>query len=349
MTEQTQARIRLHNFIEDIERSIDTPIDLKGMEVKSIMIGAMGGSAISSNIVVSCCADCAKIPISIIRSPVIPGWVGPDTLTVISTYSGNTDETLEMYKRAKAVKSPIIVITSGGKVEGMAESDGYPILKIPTGYQPRYSSGYMIGYLAAIIAASGYPAFSNNLKSCLDSLRSYRNYMEVQGSLAYLLADKYKDCVPMICTESKFKSIALRWKSQFNENSKTICFDSALSELDDFEKAPWANYKGKKLTLILIAGEDDMADDSLLKRAANNLEKMGFPFDLIAVGGNTREERLFRAWILGDYVTVYMAEHYGIDPEITTVITELKKRIRGEIRVRIIQSASRRRDGQIGA
>lgn len=330
MMEQTQARMRLHSFIDDIERSIDTKIDLKGIAVKSIMIGAMGGSAISSNIVVSCCANNTSIPISIIRSPLIPSFVGPDTLTVISTYSGNTDETLEMYERAKTAGSPIIVITSGGKVVKMAESDGYTILKVPTGYQPRYSSGYMIGYLAAIISAAGYPAFSNNLKSCLDNLKAYRNYMEVKGSLAYLLADKYKDCVPVICTESKFKCIALRWKSQFNENSKTICFDSALSELDNFELKPWTNYKGKKLRLILIAGESDMADGSLLKRAADNLQSIGFPFDLIAVGGNTKEETLFRAWILGDYLTVYMAEYFGIDPEITTVISKLKKRIRGE-------------------
>ena len=239
--EQTQARMRLHSFIDDIEKSIDTKIDLKGIDVKSIMIGAMGGSAISSNIVVNCCADTIPIPIYIIRSPIIPGSVGSDTLTVISTYSGNTDETLEMYEKAKVAKSPIIVITSGGKVEKMAESDGYPVLKMPTGYQPRYSSGYAIGYLAAIISALGYTSFSDNLKSCLDSLKSYRNYMEVQGSLAYLLADKYKDCVPVICTESKFKCIALRWKSQFNENSKTICFDSSLSELDDFELQPWTN------------------------------------------------------------------------------------------------------------
>ncbi len=133
--EQTQARMRLHSFIDDIEKSIDTKIDLKGQEVKSIMIGAMGGSAISSNIVVSCCSENTAIPIYIIRSPQIPSSVGPDTLTVISTYSGNTDETLEMYKRAKAAGSPIIVITSGGKVEGMAESDGYTVLKVPTGYQ----------------------------------------------------------------------------------------------------------------------------------------------------------------------------------------------------------------------
>ena len=328
--EQTQARMRLHSFIDDIEKSIDTKIDLKGAKVKSIMIGAMGGSAISSNIVVSCCSNNTAIPVYIIRSPTIPKSVGPETLTVISTYSGNTDETLEMYKSAKAAGSPIIVITSGGKVEGMAESDGYTVLKVPTGYQPRYSSGYMIGYLAAIISAAGYTMFSNNLKACLGSLKAYRNYMEVQGSLAYLLADKYKDCVPVICTESKFKCIALRWKSQFNENSKTICFDSALSELDSFELKPWTNYKGKKLRLILIAGESDMADGSLLKRAANNIESIGFPFDLIAVGGTTKEETLFRAWILGDYVTVYMAEHFGIDPEITTVISKLKKRIRGE-------------------
>jgi glucose/mannose-6-phosphate isomerase len=307
---------------------MNTPLDLSDMKIRNILIGAMGGSAISANVVVGSCSKYLPIPMTINKTPIIPGWVGPETLTLISTYSGNTDETLEMYNRAKAAGSPIIVLTSGGKVEQMAADDGYLVLKIPTGFQPRYSSGYMIGYCAAILSALGYPQFSENVRECLPRLRNYRNYLETQGSLAYLLAEKYKDNVIVICTESMYRPVAYRWKSEFNENAKTICFDSALSELDNFETEPWASYKGGKLRIILIAGERDMADDSLLRRAVANLEDLRLPFDLVAVVGMTHEERLLRAWMLGDYVTVYIAEIFDIDPEITTVISELKNRIR---------------------
>jgi len=326
----TQARKRLHEFLDDIRDSIDTKVDLGDVKVKEIFMGSMGGSAISANIVAGCCSHYMDIPISVNRSPIIPSWVGPNTLSIISTYSGNTDETLEMYDKCKAAGSHIVVITAGGKIKDIAAKDGYPVLFVPTGFQPRYSIGYMIGYIAATFSSVGYPEFSDRLKACMSSLEAYRNYLEAPGSLAHLLAHKYRDCVPVICTENKYKSVSLRWKAQFNENSKMISFDTALSEFNYCEANPWAEYKGSKMRLIVLTGEDDLVDGGKVKLAVQNIETLGFPFDLVAIGGNTHEERLFRALILGDYVTVYIAELKGIDPEITTVIAELKRRIRGE-------------------
>jgi glucose/mannose-6-phosphate isomerase len=328
--EQTQARTRLHNFLEDIRYSIDTEIDLGERKVNGIFMGAMGGSAIASNIVANCCAHYLDMPLTTNRSPIIPKWVGKDTLSIIATYSGNTDETLEMYNKVKATGAVMVVITSGGKIKGIAEKDGIPVLTVPTGFQPRYSAGFMIGYIAAIMSSIGLPEFKNRLKGCLASLENYRNYLESPGSLAYLLADKYKGSVPVICTESKYKCVSLRWKAAFNENAKTICFDTALSEFRYCEQNPWAEYKGKNLRLIVLTGENDLAAGGPVNNAVKNIESLEFPFDLVAVAGSSHEERVFRALILGDYVTVYMAEAAGIDPETTPVITELKKRIRGE-------------------
>ena len=328
--EQTQARARLHEFLDDIRYSIDTNIDLGTKKINGIFIGAMGGSAISANIVANCCSHYMDVPLTTNRSPIVPNWVGKGTLSIISTYSGNTDETLEMYEKVMSKGSTVIVITAGGKIKDIAEKDGIPVLMVPTGFQPRYSAGFMIGYIAAIMASAGYPEFKNRLKNCLGSLEMYRNYLEAPGSLAYLLADKYKGYIPVVCTENKFKAVSLRWKAAFNENAKTICFDTALSEFSYFEANPWSEYKGKKLRLIVLTGENDLSEGGPVKTAVNNIVSLSFPFDLVAIGGTTHEERLFRALILGDYVTVYMAEAAGIDPETTPVITELKKRIRGE-------------------
>ena len=221
-----------------------------------------------------------------------------------------------------------MVIASGGKLIEMAKMDDYPVLPIPCGFEPRFSAGYTIGYIGAIMAAIGHPEFKKRMKECLPSLENYRNYLEMPGSRAHLLSQKYADCVPVLCTENKFKPVSLRWKAAFNENAKTICFETSLSEFNYFEKTPWASYKGDRMRLIVLAGEDDLADGGLVKRAVQNIESLGFPFDFVAIGGKTHEERLFRALILGDYLTVYIAEAAGIDPEITPVISELKRRIR---------------------
>lgn len=326
----TQAMSRLHEFLDDLRQTINTEIDLKGFRTKDIFMGGMGGSAISANIVANCCSAYMSIPISVNRSPIVPRWVGEDTLSIISTYSGNTEETLEMYDRVRGTGSRIIVITAGGKIRDMAARDGYSVLTVPTGFEPRYSAGYMIGYIAAIFASIGYPEFRDRVKSCLPSLENYRNYLEAPGSMAHLLAEKYDDCVPVICTENKFKSVSLRWRAAFNENAKTMCFETSLSEFNAFETTPWASYKGDRMRLIVLTGEDDLAEGGLVKRALTNIESLGFRFDLVAVGGTTHEERLFRALILGDYVTVYIAEAAGIDPEKTSVISELKRRIRAK-------------------
>jgi len=325
MTEQ--ARARLHEFLDDLKKTLDTPISIKG-SFDSVFMGGMGGSAISANIVAGCCSRYSDITMSMNRSPIVPRWVGKNTLSIISSYSGNTEETLEMYDKCKEYESPIIVITAGGKIKEMAQKDGYQILPVPSGFEPRYSAGYMVGYIGAIMASIGHPEFKEKLKDCLPSLENYRNYLEIPGSTAHLLAKKYSDCVPVLCTENKFKPVSLRWRAAFNENAKTICFETSLSEFNYFETTPWASYKGNRMRLIVLTGEDDLFDGGLVKTAVNNIESLGFPFDFIAVGGESHEERLFRALILGDYLTVYIAEAAGIDPEITPVISELKRRIR---------------------
>jgi glucose/mannose-6-phosphate isomerase len=324
------AKDKLHEFLDDLRSTLDSEIDLEDIQFTDVFMGGMGGSAISANIVATCCSEYMSIPICVNRSPLVPNWVSKTTLSIISTYSGNTEETLEMYERVKAAGSPIIVITAGGKIKPMAEADGYPVLLVPTGFEPRYSAGYMIGYIAAIFAKIGYPEFKDRIMACIPSLENYRNYLEAPGSMAQLLAEKYGDCVPVLCTENKFKPVTLRWRAAFNENAKIICFETNLSEFIYAETTPWASYKGKRMRLIVMAGENDLYDGGLVKQAIQNIESLGFPFDLVALAGTSHEERVFRALILGDYLTVNIAEAAGIDPEVTTVISELKRRIRAK-------------------
>jgi hypothetical protein len=112
-----------------------------------------------------------------------------------------------------------------------------------------------------------------------------------------------------------------------NENSKIICFSTALSEFNYCEANPWSKYRGNRMNLVVLVGEDDLADGSAVKNAVKNIETLGFPFELVAISGATHEERVFRALLLGDYLSVFIADLKRIDAADVGVITELKRRI----------------------
>jgi len=126
---------QLHGIIDNMEHALSRDVGLDGLDIDSIMMCAMGGSAISANIIADCCSTYVGIPISVNRSPLIPQWVGPRTLVIISSYSGNTDETIEMYNRAKMQKAPVVIITAGGKLKEIADRDNCPIMLLPQGLQ----------------------------------------------------------------------------------------------------------------------------------------------------------------------------------------------------------------------
>lgn len=327
---QSIALGKIHGFVDDLEATANQDVDLNYQGIESILMAGMGGSAISSTIVANLCSSTVDIPISVIKTTRIPNWVNEKTLCIISSYSGNTEETLEMYKRAMDRGAKMVVITSGGKLMELARSNNIPLFLIPKGFEPRYTAGFMIGHLASILKSLGYCELSRDIMDCIGRLRNYRNSLEAPGSLPRTIADGFSGYVFVLCTHRKYKSIALRWKAQFNENSKMIAFDTDLSQLSSLKGRSWTNYKGNTLKLLVIAGEEDFSDGGLIPNVLDSFDNTGLSFQVIALYGETYVERILRAIILGDYITVLIAEQKRIDPEVTTVISELKRRIRSK-------------------
>jgi len=121
-------------FIDGIE----APFYSEGIE--NIVISGMGGSAAGGDILISYLRENFKIPAIVNRGYSLPLFVNEKTLTIVISYSGNTDETLSSLKYANEKGSKIITITSGGVIEEFCSRKGIPIIKIEGGGQP-YSQG----------------------------------------------------------------------------------------------------------------------------------------------------------------------------------------------------------------
>ncbi len=144
---QDALGVALHQC-EYFDVTFDATFEPK-QEVRSIVWSGMGGSALPA-VVVDSWPE-LTIPFEIIRNYAIPPYVGPDTLFIASSYSGNTEETLEALTAAEKAGAQIAVIAAGGKLAERAKTAGHPLFHIPPGIQPRMATFYFVSAFLAIV------------------------------------------------------------------------------------------------------------------------------------------------------------------------------------------------------
>ena len=125
--------------LEIIDR---TEMSLADNSCRSLIICGMGGSAIAGDIILAYGQDKMSMPVWVQRNYGLPGWAGPNDLAVISSYSGDTEESLSAYHQAQKKGLRILGITSGGKLKSLCQQNGNPHLIIPGGLPPRGALGY---------------------------------------------------------------------------------------------------------------------------------------------------------------------------------------------------------------
>jgi len=329
MTETLPVRKQLHDFIDDLEKCLKYRFD-ENIDCDGIVLSGMGGSAISGNVVADYCLQRSDKPVVSIMNTSLPNWVNEKTLVIISSYSGNTLETLESYKQAMAVGCKKVVITSGGILKKLAEKNNDLLILLPDNLHPRHSIGYMIGYIFGVIRSSGLLGCPDDILSVIESLSKYRECLEDKESgPAVNLARQYIKYIPVICSYSSIQSIIFRWKTQFNENSKYVAFCTTISEFVYSDLKGWINNSRPNYALtVIVDREESIKNDIYLSKLISYLRDHNVPYRLIPLGGKTPAENMLRALMLGDYISMYMAEIQGIDPSGVPPITLLKEKLK---------------------
>lgn len=324
---------QLFGFVDDLEKTLDFEI-AGSIDCDNIILCGVGGSAVSGDIAEDCCYTGSPKLVRLVKAPSLPSWAGPRTLAVVSSYSGNTAETLEMYRLARGRGCRVVAVTSGGTLKRLAEANGDIVLGLPGSMQPRHAIGYMIGYTLAAIRAAGGPDLSGEIRSFIPSLRSYRDESAIpEGCLARRLAGMLEGRVPVVCSDASMRSVAFRWKTQVNENSKFVAFCDSVPMFSTGGLESWIGTDRDNYLLIALIGCDDGMCDSaaLLESQVAELEAEGAPAVPVRLGGASTLENIFRAIILGDYVSMYMAQSRGIDPAEVRPVMQLKAKLPGRL------------------
>lgn len=339
--DQKNMRQLLVDFPSQLERSIrlthSFPLpNWKNFKFENLVLAGMGGSAIGGDLVRSYLTYQLKIPFQISRHYLLPDFVTNKSLVFISSYSGNTEETLSAYAEAKKRKAKIIAITSGGKLFDLAKKDKIPVLLIPGGLPPRAALGYSFGPLLILFSRLGFipdqTAFLKETASFLNKRNEiYQKSIPHSKNPAKSLARRLYQKIPIIYSGCDyFDSVAIRWKQQLCENAKNLAFVNFFPEFNHNELVGWQNKNNSKHNLIVLFLKDK--DDHKRVKARTEIvkgilkrEKIEL-FEIESQGGNLLQ-RMFYLIQLGDWTSFYLAMLNGVDPTPIQVIDYLKKQL----------------------
>lgn len=290
----------------------------------NIVICGMGGSAISGDLIAKYLTDKIKVPVIVNRDYSLPDFVDSNSLVFISSYSGNTEETLSAYEKALKRTKNIICVTSGGKLE---KSNPPYIIKIPSGFQPRCAMGWLFTPMFVTLERMGIAkGITIELDETITELKKLAVEFSNKENLAFQTANKLLNKMPIIYSDPKFEPVAKRWVTQLNENSKVFAHFNVFSELNHNEIVGFENPKINSLLIIL---RDKDYNDRIVRRIEIT-SKMLAPYteiEEIWSKGNSALARMFYLIYLGDWVSFWLAELRGVDPTPVERIVFLKKEL----------------------
>ena len=312
--------------------SLDLSLD-KFSNVNSIVIAGMGGSAISGDLVKLFLKNDINVPITVLRDYSIPNWTNENTLFILSSYSGNTEETLSCFDLAVTKSRKVISISTGGNLETESLKHEVPIVKIPKGYQPRAALGFSLITLLCVLNKINL-VNSNFIDKIIDATKSLYQYMDEfctkEGLAASIAKSINNSIIAIYGVENSTDHIASRLRAQIAENSKMLTSFNVIPEMNHNEIEGWNSFQFKNLNKVAIWIYDEEDNPRILDRikiTTNLLEKIGVNNLLIKTSGKNYEERCLKLIYLNDWISYYLAAENNIDPIPVNRIMELKSKL----------------------
>jgi glucose/mannose-6-phosphate isomerase len=292
-------------------------------EIRNIVITGLGGSGIGGSIIAQVTEKETGIPVLVNKDYFLPNFVNPHTLVIVSSYSGNTEETVSCFEMALKKNAKICCVTAGGKVLEMAKKNNCDHIIIPGGRPPRSAFAYSFSQLLYVL--HGYKLIADDFKSQLKKTVALLDHEEEHiQSEAYYLAEKLHKKIPVIYSAANFEGVAIRFRQQVNENSKMLCWNSVLPEMNHNELVGWT-IENKKLAVVFFRNEDDYSRTQSRMDLTKQVVSKYTPYVFeVFSKGSSQLEKTFYLVHFGDWVSWYLSEIRNIDATEVKVIDFLK-------------------------
>ncbi len=305
---------------------------LKNKKFNSIVVTGLGGSAISADLMQNFLGKEIKIPFIVNRNYFLPPFVDENTLLIVSSYSGNTEESISVFNEALNTKCTIVCISTGGKAEKISSEKNIPLVKVIPGYQPRYALGLSFFSLLKILQELALIENQDAIVKKIISLWKEKGVeYSKEDNAAFEYAKQLVGFIPVIYSAADSTSaVGYRLKCQFNENSKLHAFSNFIPEMNHNEIIGWESFNEKQFQTKVI-NIIDKSYHSQTKKRFEITSELASKNGAEIINLESKEEnfkvRLMDLIYLGDWITYYTAVFRGFDPTEIENINILKERL----------------------
>ena len=316
-----------------IGKKANARLQVKG--IRQIVLCGLGGSAIGGDLLRSYLAGEFKVPLTVNRHYTLPAFVGRDTLVIISSYSGNTEETNAAHREAIRRKAKVLCVSSNGRTEELARKTRAPIIKVPGGLPPRAALGY--SFFPLLIALAKLGLIKNKTREINETLALLENKSTVYAdpaapaNEALRLAELLKGRIGVIYSSTeRFDAVNTRWRGQIAENGKSLAFGHVLPEMNHNELVGWKVLRDRMSEMQVFFLRDSGDHPRVRIRMDVTRGVLGNYTNRITEvwsEGTSLLARIFSLVYLGDWMSFYLSILHNVDPTPVEAIDLLKREL----------------------
>jgi glucose/mannose-6-phosphate isomerase len=306
--------------------------------VDRVVTLGMGGSGIAGNVLQAVGTATLPVPVTVLKHYRTPAFVNDRTLAFALSYSGDTEETVEMARGAVAAGATLVAISRGGELARLASDAGALHLQCPDGIlMPRLALGALVAPLFVVLFRMGMlPEAHAGLLRAQQQLARRRDQCrpDVAGDRnpARELARRIGRTIPIIYGSGGLGGVAaMRWKQSVNENAKAPAFWNEYPELDHNEVCGWGQHGDvTRQVFSLVELRHGLEHPRLEQRAVATrelIEEALVQILTVDAEGEGRLAQLLDLVYLGDWMSYYLALDNDVDPGPIDAITQLKARL----------------------
>lgn len=303
-----------------------------GRKIANVVVTGMGGSALAALILKSAVLSDLELPFDIVRNYDLPAYVGKDSLVVVSSYSGNTEETISALDQARAKGSQIAILSSGGKLIDFANEHNVAHVVLPSGTQPRMATLYGLKGLVSLLVNFGVVE-----KKLLSDIEQLSGWLSTESSAwhpdnptdsnyAKQLAHDAIGKIPVFYGSAITAPIAYKWKISWNETAKNVAFCNEFPEFNHNEFMGWVAHPVEKPFAVfdIKSSFDHPRITKRFELSDKLLSGQRPKAQTIDLKGETILAQLIWGAMLADFASIYAAILNNVDPTPVVLIEKLK-------------------------
>jgi glucose/mannose-6-phosphate isomerase len=314
------------------QQAMPAPDAGTGKLPQQLLVAGMGGSGVAAPLLASLAS--LRAPLQVLQDYRLPDWVGPQTLVVASSHSGNTAETLSAAHQALERGCRVAVLSAGGQLADLARSHALSHVALPSGRPPRSCLGYSFVLLARVLTHYGFlPQMpETDILRTADRLEQHQSEILQQArQLAEKLHARSGEGMPMpyLMASQQWAPVLRRWCQQLQENTKVHAFAAPFPEMNHNALVAWSEAQPALFPLFLESALDDRRIAERMSWTRQRLVASGQDLHHVQGHGTEAWEQAF-AWIhLGDWLSVEWARLRGVDAMDIGIIEALKTHLGG--------------------